>query len=135
MTRDRLLAGALAPARAYLQAQALRRWFRARMRVLFETVDVVLAPATPFVAPLIGQREAQVDGRTVATQPYLGVYTQPISFAGLPVLTVPAGTVDGLPLGVQLIATHFAEATLLRVGAELERRGLARAAEALTPWR
>jgi AtzE family amidohydrolase len=135
MTRDRFLAGALAPARAYLQAQELRRWFRARMRAVFETVDVILAPATPFPAPLIGQREAEVDGRTVATQPYLGVYTQPISFAGLPVLTVPAGTVDGLPLGVQLIATHFAEATLLRVGAELERRGLARAAEAVTPWR
>jgi AtzE family amidohydrolase len=135
MTRDRFLAGALAPARAYLQAQEFRRWLRPRTRALFDTVDVILAPATPFAAPLIGQREAEVDGRTVQTQPYLGVYTQPVSFAGLPVLTIPAGTVDGLPLGVQLIATHFAEATLLRVAAELERRGLARPAEAVTPWR
>jgi AtzE family amidohydrolase len=135
MTRDRFLAGALAPARAYLQAQEFHRWFRARMRAVFETVDVILAPATPFAAPLIGQREAEVDGRTVQTQPYLGVYTQPISFAGLPVLTIPAGMVDGLPVGVQLIATHFAEARLLRVGAELERRGLTRPAQAVTPWR
>lgn len=135
MTRDRFLAGALAPARAYLQAQEFRRWFRERMAAVFATVDVILAPATPFPAPLIGQREAEVDGRTVRTQPYLGVYTQPISFAGLPVLTIPAGTDDGLPLGVQLIAGHFAEPTLLRVAAELERRGLARLAEAVTPWR
>jgi AtzE family amidohydrolase len=134
MTRDRFLAGALAPARAYLQAQEFRRWFRALMRSLFETVDVIIAPATPFPAPLIGQREAVVDGKTVPTQAYLGVYTQPISFAGLPVLTIPVAG-DGLPLGVQLIATHNACGTLLRVAAELERRGLARSVEAVVPWR
>ncbi len=135
MTRDRFLAGALAPARAYLQAQAFRRWFRRRMVAVFETVDVILAPATPFPAPLVGQREASVEKTSVPTQAYLGAYTQPISFAGLPVLTLPAGAVDGLPLGVQLIARHFAEATLLRVGAELERRGLVRSVEAVGPWR
>jgi AtzE family amidohydrolase len=129
MTRDRFLAGALVPAHVYLQAQHFRYWFRARMREVFRSVDVVLAPATPFPAPLIGQREAVVDGETVLTQPYLGVYTQPLSFAGLPVLTVPVGAVDGLPLGVQLVAGHFGEATLLRVGAELEARGLARLPE------
>jgi aspartyl-tRNA(Asn)/glutamyl-tRNA(Gln) amidotransferase subunit A len=135
MTRDRFLAGALAPARAYLQAQEFRAWFRERMRALFQRVDVILAPATPFPAPVVGQREAVVDGVTVATQPYLGVYTQPISFAGLPVLTIPVSAVDGLPLGVQLIATHNAEATLLRVAAELEERGLARPTLAVAPWR
>lgn len=133
MTRDRFLAGALVPARVYLEAQHFRYWFRARMRELFRTVDVVLAPATPFPAPLIGQREAVVDGETVLTQPYLGVYTQPLSFAGLPVLSVPTGTHDGLPVGVQLVAAHHAEASLLRVAAELEERGLAAIPEA--PWR
>ncbi len=129
MTRDRFLAGALVPAHVYLQAQHFRYWFRARMREVFRSVDVVLAPATPFTAPLIGQREAVVDGETVLTQPYLGVYTQPLSFAGLPVLTVPVASADVLPLGVQLVAGHFGEATLLRVAAELEARGLARLPE------
>lgn len=133
MTRDRFLAGALVPARIYLDAQHFRYWFRARMREVFRTVDVVLAPATPFPAPLVGQREAVVDGETVLTQPYLGVYTQPLSFAGLPVLSVPVGAHDGLPLGVQLVAGHHAEGALLRVGAELEARGLAVLPEA--PWR
>jgi AtzE family amidohydrolase len=135
MTRDRFLAGALAPARAYLQALEFHAAFRSRMAALFGSVDVILAPATPFPAPVVGQREAVVEGKTVQTQPYLGVYTQPISFAGLPVLTIPVTTVDGLPLGVQLIATHFAETTLLRVAAALEQRGLARMPEAVTPWR
>jgi AtzE family amidohydrolase len=135
MTRDRFLAGALAPAGAYLQAQAFREWFRARMARVFEEVDVVIAPATPFVAPLVGQREAVVDGETVQTQPYLGVYTQPLSFAGLPVLAAPVRTADGLPLGVQLVAGHFQEAALLRVAAELEARGLTGVAEVAAPWR
>jgi aspartyl-tRNA(Asn)/glutamyl-tRNA(Gln) amidotransferase subunit A len=135
MTRDRFLAGALAPAGAYLEAQAFREWFRARMARVFEEVDVVIAPATPFWAPRVGQREAVVDGETVQTQPYLGVYTQPLSFAGLPVLAAPVRTGDGLPLGVQLVAGHFQEAALLRVAAELEARGLTGVAEVAAPWR
>jgi Asp-tRNA(Asn)/Glu-tRNA(Gln) amidotransferase A subunit family amidase len=105
------------------------------MAELFGTVDVVIAPATPFAAPLIGQREAVVDGQTVLTQPYLGVYTQPISFAGLPVVTVPAASSGGLPLGVQLIGAHASEASLLRVAAELEARSLVGAWEVPAPWR
>ena len=128
MTRDRFLAGTLVPASAYLVAQRFRRWFQASVRTMFETCDVVLAPTSPFPAPAIGQREAEVDGEVVLTQPYLGVYTQPLSFVGLPVITVPVGlSADGLPLGVQLVAAPFAEAALLRVAAELEARGLARA--------
>jgi AtzE family amidohydrolase len=134
MTRDRFLAGALVPASSYLRAKRFASWFRQQMLELLETVDVILAPATPFPAPLVGQREAIVDGERVLTQPYLGVYTQPISFAGLPVCTVPVGTVDGLPLGVQLIAAPLAEAKLLRVAAELEARGIARAPEAAMRW-
>ncbi len=135
MTRDRFLAGALVPARAYLGAQRFRAWFSARMTELFRTVDVVLAPATPFPAPLVGQREAVVDGETVLTQPYLGVYTQPISFAGLPVVTVPVATDGGLPLGVQLIGGPDTEGTLLRLAARLERRGLAAVREVPVAWR
>jgi aspartyl-tRNA(Asn)/glutamyl-tRNA(Gln) amidotransferase subunit A len=128
MTRDRFLAGALVPAGAYLGAQRFRRAFQARLRDLFASVDVILAPATPFPAPLIGQREAVVSGLTVQTQPYLGVYTQPLSFVGLPVVTLPVALADGLPLGVQLVGAPFAEAALLRVAAEVEARGL------VAPW-
>ncbi len=135
MTRDRFLAGVLVPASAYLAAQRFRRWFRDRMREVFTTVDVILAPATPFPAPLIGQREATVGGKVVATQPYLGIYTQPLSFIGLPVVSVPVGRVDGLPLGVQLVGKPYAEAALLRLAAELAARGLAQVPKAVNLWR
>jgi len=120
MTRDRFLAGALVPASAYLAAQRFRRWFRSEAARAFERVDVLLAPSVPFPAPRIGQREEHVDGEAVLTQPYLGVFTQPLSFIGLPVLNVPAGLVDGLPVGVQLVARPSAEHMLLQLGQTLE---------------
>ncbi|MDQ1442054.1 MAG: aspartyl-tRNA(Asn)/glutamyl-tRNA(Gln) amidotransferase subunit [Acidimicrobiaceae bacterium] len=134
MTRDRFLAGALVPASAYLVAQRFRQWFRVEVNRALASVDVFLAPATPFPAPLIGQREAVVDGETVLTQPYLGCYTQPLSFVGLPVVSIPVRGASGLPVGVQLVAAPYREAALLRVAAELERRGLCRVPEVARRW-
>ena len=128
MTRDRFLAGALLPASEYLAAQQFREWFRARVDAVFAAVDVVLVPATPFSAPRIGQGAARIGGGEVPAQIQLGAYTQPLSFVGLPVLTVPVPTDDGLPLGVQLVGARGSEAALLRVAAHLEAIGLTSAA-------
>src|SRR5208282_4862204 len=54
--RDRLLAGAIAPASLIIKAQKFRRWYRDEVLQLFAEVDVILAPATPCTAPLIGQQ-------------------------------------------------------------------------------
>ncbi len=126
-TRDRLLAGALAPASWVIQAQRFRGWYRARMAELFREVDIVLAPATPYVAPRLGQQMAVVEGVEIPVRPNLGVYTQPISFIGLPVLVVPLPRPGGLPIGVQLIAAPWREDLLFRVADALERDGVARA--------
>jgi AtzE family amidohydrolase len=124
MTRYRFLAGALVPATAYVQAQQFRRWFADEVRKVFARVDVVLAPATPFAAPLVGQREATVPGTgTVLTQPYLGVYTQPLSLVGLPVVVVPICQPGQMPLGVQVVAAPFNERAAFQVAAALERGG------------
>ena len=123
MTRDRFLAGALVPASAYVGAQRFREWYRSRVSQLFDTVDVVLAPTVPFAAPLIGQRDAVVDGEAVLTQPYLGVYTQPLSCVGLPVVSVPVPGPAGLPLGVQVVAAPGADGVALRVAHALETMG------------
>ncbi len=123
MTRCRFLAGTLVPASAYLAAQRFRGWFRRQVAEAFQGVDVLLAPTTPFPAPRIGQREELVDGQTVLTQPYLGVFTQPLSFIGLPTLSVPAGLVDGMPVGVQLIARPDQDHTLLELAAVIEAGG------------
>jgi aspartyl-tRNA(Asn)/glutamyl-tRNA(Gln) amidotransferase subunit A len=125
--RDRLLAGALIPAAMVVQAQKFRRWYQARVLRLFETADVLLAPATPCTAPLIGQQTLFLDGAEVPLRPNLGIYTQPISFIGLPVVAVPVPQPAGLPIGVQVIAAPWHEATALRVAAALEDAGVARA--------
>lgn len=123
-TRDRFLSGALIPAHWYLQAQRFRQWYRDRVREIFQTVDIILAPTTPCVAPPIGQEKMVIAGEEVLVRPNLGLYTQPLSFIGLPVLSVPIHLPGYLPLGVQIIAAPYNEALILRVAAVLEARGI-----------
>ena len=130
MTRDRFLAGALLPAHWLLQAQRVRAAWRAAALRAFDEADVLLLPATPCVAPPIGQETIEVDGQAIPLRPSLGVFTQPISCIGLPALVVPladpaaAGAPAGLPVGVQLVAAPWREADLFRVAAALERAGV-----------
>jgi AtzE family amidohydrolase len=124
MTRDRFLAGALVPAALYVRAQRFRAWYRERLAEVFRDVDVLLAPTTPFPAPLIGQGTIEVDGVQVPMRPMLGLYTQPLSFIGLPVISVPVAGTTPLPLGVQLVAAPWNEAALFRTAAVLERDGV-----------
>ena len=124
LTRDRFLAGALVPAALVLRAQRFRAWYRARVRELFRDVDVVLAPTTPCVAPPIGKTDAGViGGMPVFVRAHLGVFTQPLSFIGLPVISVPVARPGQLPIGVQLVGAPWSEATLFRVAAALESTG------------
>ncbi|BAT51271.1 amidase [Nostoc sp. NIES-3756] len=120
-TRDRFLAGALIPNNWYIQAQRFRRWYRDRIREVFQNVDIILAPTTPISAPLIGQQTMVLDGEEILVRPHLGLFTQPLSFIGLPVLSVPIQRTKALPLGVQLIAAPYNEALILQVAAVLER--------------
>ena len=124
--RDRLIAGALVPATAVADAQRIRRRFREQMLRLFEHVDVILAPATPCVAPLIGQKTFLLDGKEMPVRPNIGIYTQPISFIGLPVVAVPVQTASGLPIGVQIITAPWREDLALRVARMLEAAGATR---------
>ncbi|OEO29185.1 amidase, partial [Devosia insulae DS-56] len=119
--RDRLLAGTMLPAVWVERAQKLRRVFRDRVLKLFNGVDAILAPATPMKAPLLGQKTAMFGGVELPVRPNLGIFTQPISFIGLPVVTVPVWQ-DGedLPLGVQVIAAPWREDVCLRIAHQLE---------------
>ena len=123
--RDRLIAGALVPATAVAQAQKFRRWFHQEMLRLFERWDAVLAPATPCVAPVIGQKTFVLNGKEMPVRPNIGIYTQPISFIGLPVVVVPLPTEAGLPIGVQIIAPPWREDIALRIARALEADGVA----------
>jgi AtzE family amidohydrolase len=126
LTRDRLLANALLPGAWYVQAQRYRRRFYREVLALFERFDAILAPATPRPATLIGQELMTLRGASTLTRPGMGLLTQPISFIGLPVAAVPIGLVDGLPVGMQIIAAPWREDICLRVARTLEDAGLAR---------
>jgi len=124
--RDRLLAGTMIPAPLVDRAQKFRRWYRARVLELFKTVDVIIAPATPCVAPKLGQTTFVLDGVELPVRANIGIHTQPISFIGLPVVAVPI-PLEPMPIGVQIIAAPWREDIALRVALALERSGVAAA--------
>jgi aspartyl-tRNA(Asn)/glutamyl-tRNA(Gln) amidotransferase subunit A len=125
--RDRLIAGALVPAALVARAQKFRRWFRDSTLRVFEDTDILLAPCTPCPAPLLGQTTLDLDGETMPLRPNIGIYTQPISFIGLPVVAVPVWLPnETLPIGVQVIAAPWREDIALRAAAYLEHAGICR---------
>jgi AtzE family amidohydrolase len=123
-TRDRFLAGTLIPNTWYLQSQKFRRWYRDQVREILQSVDLILAPTTPCPAPLIGQETMTLDGQEMLVRPNLGLFTQPLSFIGLPILSVPIQRSGGLPVGVQIIAAPYNEALILRAAAVLEAQNV-----------
>ncbi len=92
----------------YLKAQKTRRLIAQDFTNAFENVDLIAAPVTQAPAFKLGEK---LDD---PVSMYLNdVYTLPASLAGLPGMSVPAGFVDGLPVGLQLLAPWFEEARLL----------------------
>ena len=123
-TRHLFLAGAMVPAAWYARAQRIRRQYCDELARLFADVDVILAPATPYPAFPIGTQSMQVDGSTVFASPHLGTYTQPFSFAGLPVIAAPVVQAGALPLGVQIVAAPWREDLVFRVARAAEKAGV-----------
>jgi len=124
---DRFIAGALQPAAWYVQAQRFRRMYREKVNALFEQWDVLLAPATPVSAPVIGTEWLTLNGQQLPSRAAMGLLTQPISFAGCPVVVAPMwpnGT-EGMPLGVQVIAAPWREDSAFRVADVLSKSGAA----------
>ncbi|KAF0856713.1 AtzE family amidohydrolase [Pantoea dispersa] len=123
-SRERLLAGAMLPAAWYVQAQRFRRHFQQQVLPLFDHYDVLIAPATPCTATTIGQETIHINGQDLPTRASMGMLTQPISFLGLPVCSVPLLTASGLPIGLQLIAAPFNEQLALRAAWALQQQGV-----------
>jgi aspartyl-tRNA(Asn)/glutamyl-tRNA(Gln) amidotransferase subunit A len=124
--RDRLIAGAMVPSTYVVKAQNFRRWYRERVLELFKSCDAILAPATPCTAPKIGQQTFMLDGVELPVRANMGLYTQPISFIGLPVVAVPV-PLSPLPIAVQIITAPWREDIALRIAFALEQMGVAAA--------
>jgi len=100
----------------YKKAQQVRRLIQQDFLACFEQVDVIAGPTTPGPAFALGAKS----GDPVAM--YLeDVYTLAVNLAGLPALSLPAGLVGGMPVGLQLIGPHFAEGRLLNAAHRLQQ--------------
>ncbi len=127
-TRDHFLSGTLVPANWVTQAQRFRQWYRLQANQLFRSFDIIIAPATPCAAPLLGQEHVMtINGVEMTARRHLGMFTQPISFIGLPVVVAPVHLDGKLPIGVQIIAAPWRELDALRLAWYLEREGIASA--------
>ncbi|MDB5444951.1 MAG: hypothetical protein JWQ97_268 [Phenylobacterium sp.] len=123
-TRDRLLAGAALPEAAYEDAIRFRTGFRNQVLAVFQRYDALIAPTVLGPAPRIDNPVLQVDGKPAPARANLGLFTQPISFVGLPVVAAPLRSPGPLPLGVQLIGAPGSEARLFALASRLEAAGL-----------
>ena len=124
---DRFIAGALQPADWSARAQRYRRVYRERINALFGHWDLLIAPATPASAPMLGTEWLDINGTSHPCRPAMGLLTQPVSFAGCPVVAAPMwpqGTA-GMPIGVQLIAAPWREDLALRAAHVLQQAGVA----------
>ena len=99
----------------YAKAQKVRSLVSGDFTAAFNEVDFILGPVAPTAAPKLN------DAEMTPLQTYLSdIYTIPANLAGLPGISVPVPQNGGLPIGVQLLAPHFAETRLLRVASALE---------------
>ncbi len=94
----------------YLKAQKVRRLIRDDFAKAFESVDVILSPTTPTPAFKLGEKTSDPISMYLSD-----IYTIAVNLAGLPGMSIPAGFVNDLPIGLQLIGNLFAEEKLLNV--------------------
>ena len=100
----------------YKKALQVRTLIRREFDAAFQDFDVLVSPTSPTVAFPLGEKTE--DPYTM----YLNdVFTQPANIAGIPAISVPAGMCDGLPVGLQFMASHFQEAKILRAAYAYEQ--------------
>jgi AtzE family amidohydrolase len=124
---DRFISGAVQPADWYVRAQRFRRVYRDKVNALFQDWDVLLTAATPVSAPTIGTEWLDINGVQQPCRASMGLLTQPISFAGCPVVAAPMWPTGagGLPIGVQIIAAPWREDLAFRAAQLLSAAGVA----------
>jgi aspartyl-tRNA(Asn)/glutamyl-tRNA(Gln) amidotransferase subunit A len=99
----------------YGQAQKVRTLIIRDFERAFADFDVLITPTSPTTAFRIGEKAADPMSMYLSD-----VYTIPVNLAGIPAVSVPCGSVGGLPVGLQIMGPHFAEGTVLRAARAVE---------------
>jgi aspartyl-tRNA(Asn)/glutamyl-tRNA(Gln) amidotransferase subunit A len=100
----------------YLKAQKIRRLISDDFKQAFKKCDVIMGPSAPSIA--FGAGEKKEDPLAMYLQ---DIYTISTNLAGLPALSIPAGLVNGLPVGLQLIGNYFGEGSLLNIAHQFQQ--------------
>ncbi|MGO2134617.1 MAG: Asp-tRNA(Asn)/Glu-tRNA(Gln) amidotransferase subunit GatA [Marinobacter sp.] len=100
----------------YLKAQKVRRLIQQDFINAFKQVDVLMSPVSP--SPAFVQGEKISDPVTMYLE---DIFTIAVNLAGVPAMSVPAGFVDGLPVGLQIIGNYFEEARLLNAAHQFQQ--------------
>lgn len=100
----------------YLKAMKVRRLIKEDFTKAFEKVDAIIAPVSPTLPFKIGEKVNDPLSMYLAD-----IYTTNINLAGIPSLAVPAGFVDDLPVGMQIIGPDFSEKILYQLGYAYEQ--------------
>jgi aspartyl-tRNA(Asn)/glutamyl-tRNA(Gln) amidotransferase subunit A len=100
----------------YLKAQKIRRLISDDFRAAFDQVDIIAGPTSPSTAFKLGEKADDP-----VTMYLSDIYTIAVNLAGLPGMSLPAGEVAGLPVGLQLIGGYFAEAQLLNTAHQFQQ--------------
>lgn len=120
-TRERLELGALLPAALYLRAQRVRAVIVAAYRELFQQIDLLLLPPSTIPSYRIDTPESEPISESGDDMSAGVRFSAPFNLTGQPGVSLPAGaSVDGLPIGVQLVGRPFRDADVLRAAAMLE---------------
>jgi aspartyl-tRNA(Asn)/glutamyl-tRNA(Gln) amidotransferase subunit A len=94
----------------YLKAQQCRRLIRDDFLKAFEEVDVIMGPSAPTPAFRFGEKTDDPVAMYMED-----IYTINVNLAGIPGMSIPAGFIDGMPVGLQIIGNYFDEARLLNI--------------------
>ena len=114
--RERLRLGAFVNGARYVRAQQIRALVAREVDEALARRDVLLAPATPLVAPVLGERETALGDGPSDVRAALLRCARPFNFSGHPACAAPCGfSPGGLPIGLQIVGRPFDEATVLRV--------------------
>ncbi len=104
----------------YVDAQRLRGVMARKFALIWQQVDCLMTPATPTIAPKIGQTTIQIGTESADVRLATTRFMRGINALGIPALSIPCGHSHGLPIGLQILGPAFSEAIILRLGAALE---------------